>query len=297
MGEGDLGYLFLPLSHTYGGIYNFIYSLLYGVGLYLCSDISLIAEELRIARPTIFCAVPRLLERFIGAARAAEHPGQALRLMFGGNLRYLFCSGGPWRPEDRAFYKDSGINLLEAYALTETASALSLSYSGEGETESVGVVLENIEVRIACPDENGCGEILVRGDNVFLGYYKDEEATKAAIDAEGFLHTGDVGRVDATGHLYLMGRLGRIFKTSAGEYVDPDSIERLLLSKPGVLAVSVAGKGGRVAAVLRLADPAPDIAGLIDEANRQLPAHMRVQEYSEVGQSEAGAGQNWKTAF
>ena len=271
MDERDCSYLFLPLSHTYGGIYNFIYSLIFGISLYLCSDTNLIAEELQIVRPTIFCAVPRILERFLCAANASENATQAgeiLRQMFGGNLRYLFCSGSPWRPEDRLFYKNSGLNLLEAYALTETASSFSLSYSGESDTESVGVVFENIDVRIdadfqpaesaamcglearapsvfdesdyirgqrevssaqtpigVTPGDSGCGEILVRGDNVFLGYYNDAQATAAAFDSSGFFRTGDIGRLDATRHLYITGRKSGLRKTSAGEFATAEDAD------------------------------------------------------------------------
>jgi len=206
MNELDSCYLFLPLSHTYGGIYNFVSCLKYGIGLYLCSDINLLAEELGIVRPTIFCAVPQVLERFMDLAKASTEPAKALKQIFGENLRYLFCGGSLWSPEDRAFYKNAGINLLEAYALTETASSLSISYSSDKDVESVGKVFEHIEVRIDSPDENGYGEILTRGDHVFLGYYNNEKATKAAIDSDGFFHTGDIGKMDSERRLYLKGR-------------------------------------------------------------------------------------------
>jgi long-chain acyl-CoA synthetase len=295
MNENDSGYLFLPLSHTYGGIYNFTYCLIFGAALYLCSDISLIAQELQIVRPTIFCAVPRILERFLASAKSSKHPAQMLKQMFGGNLRYLFCSGGPWRTEDRAFYKNSGINLLEAYALTETSSSLSISYTGESETESVGVVFENLDVSIAEPDENGYGEILVRGENVFLGYYNNEQATKAAIDTAGFLHTGDIGKADSTGHLYITGRKIRLFKTSAGEYVSPERIELLLLSRPGIKSAYIHSNAGHVAAAVELSDPSQDIAGIIDAVNRELPAYMHIDEYSVMEKPTDVADSNWKT--
>ena len=292
--ERDGGYLFLPLSHTYGGIYNFIYSLIYGTRLYLCSDTRFIAEELQMTRPTIFCAVPNVLEKFLGAARASDNPNEtparrdglsgnaakALRNMFGGNLRYLFCSGGPWTPANRAIFKKAGLNLLEAYALTETASSFSLAYSGDAETESVGVVMENLDVVIDGPDANQRGEILVRGDNVFLGYYNDTEATNAAIDADGYLHTGDIGRLDSSRRLYLTGRKNRLFKSSSGEFVSPDHIVRLLLSKQGIKTATIINNSGHVKAMLGLSNLSADVAGLIDEVNAELPAHMRIVEYT-----------------
>ena len=297
LSERDSGYLFLPLSHTYGGIYNFLYGLHYGVDLYLCSDTNLIIEELRMVRPTIFCAVPRVLERLLGAAKASKDPAETLRQLLGGNIRYLFCSGAPWRSEDRAFYKSAGIDLLEAYALTETASSLSLSYSGESENESVGVVFENVDVRIANPDNNGFGEILVRGENVFSGYYKDEEATRAAFDTEGYFHTRDWGKIDDTRHLYVAGRIGKPFKTSAGEFIDSKRIELLLLADPRIKSASVISDEGRVAVELELSDSASDIPGALDKVNRQLPDHMRIQAYSVAGSLTDTAQANWKSVL
>lgn len=240
--DSDRGYLFLPLFHTFAGVYNFLYSLIGGCQIYLCSDTAKIAEELQEVRPTVFCVVPLILERLYGAIgeRDKAKAKRAMRLsrlllpfgidlrkrMFrkvhealGGNLRYLFCAGAKLDSEVKAFFKDAGVNLLEAYALTETASSLALEYPRSKDLGSVGVVYEDIEVRIDRPDEAGVGEIMVRGDNVCLGYYKNEKANEEAFEKDGYFRTGDLGRVTGGGKLFLEGRKRRMALGSNGENV------------------------------------------------------------------------------
>jgi long-chain acyl-CoA synthetase len=280
--ETDSSYLFLPLSHTYGGIYNAVYALVFGVELYLCSDTKLLVEELAMVRPTILCAVPRVLERLLGLARVTDDPAEALRRLTGGRLRYLFCSGAPWLASDRQAYIDAGLNLMEAYALTETASSLAIPYSGQPDVESVGVVLEGVEVAIDGPDADGFGEILVRGPNVCLGYYGDAAATRAAIDGDGFLHTGDIGRLGESGSLYLRGRKGRIFKASSGEFVNPELLEGLLMEQPGVERAQVVNDGGYTLACLSLSRLAAPPQRIIDEVNGRLPHQTRIDRVSVI---------------
>lgn len=276
----DRDYLFLPLSHTYGGICNFLYSLISGMSIYICSDTRLIMEELSMVKPTVFCAVPLIFERLYAACTEGNiSPATAL----GGNIRYLFCGGAHFSPEIRRFLKKSGLNLLEAYGLTETSSLISCEYTSPDDFESVGAVMENIEVRIDNPDENGIGEILVRGANVFSGYYGNPCAAQKAFDAEGFLRTGDTGCIIGE-RLYLKGRKRRMIVLSNGENVFPDEIESLFAEYPAVSRAKVYEREGSIA--LSLYVSADCIAEeIVSKVNESLPKYARIGQYDIIADS------------
>ncbi len=276
----DRDYLFLPLSHTYGGICNFLYSLISGMSIYICSDTKLIMEELQMVKPTVFCAVPLIFEKLYAACTAGNIPPSAA---LGGNIRYLFCGGALFRPEIRKYLKNAGLNLLEAYGLTETSSLISCEYTEPLDFESVGTVMENIEVNIDNPDENGIGEILVRGNNVFSGYFRNESATGKAFDSEGFFRTGDLGFMK-DGRLYLMGRKRRMLLLSNGENVFPDEIEGLFADYPQINRVKAFERDGKIHASLYAASL---INGddIINAINEKLPKYARIQSYDVIADS------------
>lgn len=273
----DRDYLFLPLSHTYGGICNFLYALISGMSLYICSDTKLIMEELQMVKPTIFSAVPLIYEKLYAACVSGNiHPTAAL----GGNIRCLFSGGAHLRREIREFLKGAEIDLLVAYGLTETSSLVSCEYSDPTDLDSVGAILEHMDVSIIQPDDNGIGEIAVRGDNVFKGYYKNPSATSKAIDCNGFFHTGDLGRVD-NGKLYLIGRKRKMILFSNGENVFPDEIESLFTDHPQINHAKVYERGGKIfASVYTAADC--DITDMICNINKQLPKYAQIQEYEVI---------------
>ncbi|NLG03959.1 MAG: long-chain fatty acid--CoA ligase, partial [Clostridia bacterium] len=185
--ENDVIYLFLPLHHTYANIYNFLYSLLSGASIYLCSGTDQIEAELKQVEPTIFCAVPLIYRRIY------EHYKEHLPTAFGRRIKYLYCGGAKFDPLLRRVYKECGLPMFEAYALTETASSFCIEYPNRDDFESVGTIFETLDVKIADQDENGVGEILVKGENVFLGYVNNESLTRKAFTEDGYFITGDYG--------------------------------------------------------------------------------------------------------
>ncbi len=228
--EADVDYLFLPLSHTYGGIYNFLYGLVTGFSIWLCSSVNDMAQEILEVNPTIFCGVPAIYRKFYDAY------GEHIAKGFGTNIKYLFCGGACLDEDIRSAYKNSGLSLMDAYGLSETASTFSIQYPDDLDCKCVGTVAEDIEVVILNPDENGMGEIAVKGDNVFLGYAKDEELTKSLFTEDGFFRTGDVGYLlpdeDHGSHrLYLTGRIKKILLGENGENVDPTHIEKKICDR------------------------------------------------------------------
>lgn len=219
--SSDIIYLFLPLHHTYAGIYNFLYSLISGLSIYLSSGIENIGKELLEVNPTIFCSVPLLYRKIY------EKAGENLKYAFGKNIRFLYSGGSPFPKNIRKIYLDNKLPLLEAYALTETASSFSIDYPNNTDFDSVGTIFENIEVVIKNKNENNIGEIAVKGDNVFLGYYNNEEATKNVFDKDNYFLTGDLGYIKDN-KLYLVGRKKKVLISENGENIYPEEIEKEL---------------------------------------------------------------------
>jgi len=222
--ENDVCYLFLPLSHTYGSIYNFIYSLVFGFKIYLCENMKTIAQEMSIIKPTVFSGVPIVYIKF---CEAADQLSISLKTILGGRIRYLFCGGANLSEDIRKRYIKDGLYLMNAYALSETASAFSIDYPNDDDLDSVGTLFEGLDAKVIDADENGFGELVVQGDNVYMGYYNDEEATNAAFDSEGFFHTGDIGCIK-NNHVYVRGRKDTMLVLPNGENISSNALSKSL---------------------------------------------------------------------
>ncbi len=224
LNESDVCYLFLPLSHTYGSIYNFIYSLVFGFRVYLAESIKTMAQEMSAVQPTVFSGVPIVYMRFCEASDQMLIP---LDKLLGGKMKYLFCGGAALPLELRKRYIKDGLYLMNAYALSETASAFSIDYPNDEVLDSVGTLFEELDVKVIDADENGFGELIVKGDNVFVGYYNDENATKAAFDSNGYFKTGDIGCIKNK-HVYVKGRKDSMLVLPNGENVSSNALSQKL---------------------------------------------------------------------
>lgn len=220
-GEKDRCYLFLPLNHTYGAIYNFLYSLIFGFEIYLCGNLSEMAQEMMQTKPTIFSGVPIIYERLYAGALAA---GISLKTLMGGEMKYLFCGGARLSKELRESYVREGMLMMNAYGLSETSSTFCIDYPGETDLESVGTLDEYIDAKVIDPDEEGYGELAAKGDCIFLGYLKDEEATRAAFNEDGYFLTGDIGCI-RNNKVYIKGRKDAKIVLPNGEKVLVKEIE------------------------------------------------------------------------
>ena len=274
MSHDDVDYLFLPLSHTYASISNFCSVLITGMQLYLCSDVRQIASEIQEVRPTIFCAVPLIFERFYAACKAQNIDPKVL---LGGRIRHLFAGGAHMDPEMIRFFKEHHTGLLNTYGLSETSAVVAVEYHNEDDFDSDGTIFENQEVKIDQPDSNGIGEILVRGENITPGYYGNELLTKQAIDDEGFFHTGDLGRIE-NNKIYVTGRKKRIILLANGENVYPDNIEPLLMQNEHVKNAKVYEKNKQIFASI-YCDEKIDLKPIIEAVNSELPIYSRIQDY------------------
>ncbi len=270
MNETDVDYLFLPLYHTYAGICNFLYALISGMKIYLCSDTKKIFEELQEVRPTVFCAVPLIFERLYAVCQEKQLDPAVL---LGGNIRYLFCGGAYMQPVLRRYFKSHGLNMMEAYGLSETSSLIATEYSYSWDDDSsCGVVYEHLNVRIA--DD---GEILVKGDNIFNGYYGNEALTAKSFTEDGYFKTGDTGELK-NGKLYLIGRKKRMILLSNGENVDPEEIEQRFAGTDHLNKVKVFEKDKQIHAMLYVSAPV-DANSLVEKVNATLPSYARISTF------------------
>lgn len=278
--NSDVDYLFLPLHHAYAGICNFLYSMISGMKIYLCSSNAAMLEELQEVKPTVFCAVPLIFERVYTVCKEKNiDPSQ----VFGGNIRYMFCGGARFDPKLREFFASHGVDIMNSCGLSETSSLVSLDYPNAQQLASVGRVMENMTLKIDKPDADGVGEILVKGDNVFLGYYGNPAANAKAFDGDGFFHTGDLGRLEGD-RLYHCGRIKKVIVLSNGENVYPDEIVELLLKHPELKSAKVYEKDGKIFATIFTNSDA-EVQSIVDSVNSRLPKYSRIQDFETLDDS------------
>jgi long-chain acyl-CoA synthetase len=198
-----------------------------------------LARDCQLTRPNALNAVPFVYQRIADRIREAGVADEeaALRGFFGGQMQWLTSGGAPLAPDVERWYADHGLPVLAGYGLTESSPVISMSMPTCNRLGSVGRVLPDVEVRVA---EDG--EIQCRGPNVMLGYWHDMEATNETI-REGWLHTGDLGELDADGFLYIRGRKKELIVLSTGKKVAPTRVEALLTASPLIEQAIVFGDG------------------------------------------------------
>jgi long-chain acyl-CoA synthetase len=255
--ESDVIYLFLPLAHSFALLIQLLNVDLGGTIAYFGGDTRQIIPELTQVKPTYLPSVPRIFEKLYtlaqtqlpaeeialirtvgGRIRDLEVAGQEVpqelrdqfepvaakaefvHSLFGGRLRQAVSGAAPIAREILEFFWGAGVPVLEGYGMTETATAATYSTIEEHKFGTVGRPFPGCEIRIA--DD---GEILVKGPNIFTGYYKMEDASFGAKDAEGWMHTGDLGSLDEDGYLSITGRKKDIIITAGGKNLTPANIE------------------------------------------------------------------------
>lgn len=257
----------LPPHHTFGSTVNFVGHYAQGCEIYISSGLKYILNELKEQQPSHLVLVPlfvetfykriwamaekqgkdKLLRKMIKASNGMRKVGLDLRRQlfksvtsaFGGKLEMIICGGAALNQDIIDTFEGIGITILNGYGITECAPLISCNRNKYRKKGSVGTPIISEEVKINDPDENGEGEICVKGPNVMLGYYKNPEATAAAFDEEGFFKTGDYGRLDEEGWIYITGRLKNLIILSNGKNVYPEEIETEISRVYGVNEVVV----------------------------------------------------------
>lgn len=256
----------LPLHHTYGSTVMLIAHTMIGCENYISAGLRYVQKELREQKPGHLILVPLYLETFyrrimanlkekgkeqlvnrmIKVSNGLRKAGidqrdkffAEIRAAFGDELKTVITGGAPINPQILAFFEAIGITVLNGYGITECAPLISVNRSRNVVPGSVGNVLDMDTVRIDEPNEDGEGEILVKGPNVMLGYYKDEQATADAFD-RGYFKTGDYGTLSKDGILTITGRKKNLIILSNGKNVYPEEIENELAATPGILDIIV----------------------------------------------------------
>jgi long-chain acyl-CoA synthetase len=261
----------LPLSHIFArtcDLYTWLYR---GTHLVLAENRESLFRDLQMVRPDGLSAVPYLYQRAADRIREkvresggddAEEAAE-LKALFGGRMERLTSGGAPLSPETEAWYRKRGLPILAGYGLTESSPVISMSTQTVNRFSSSGRPLAGVEVRIA---EDG--EILNRGPNTMMGYWNDPAATAAAI-RDGWLHTGDLGELDADGFLYVRGRKKELIVLATGKKVVPTRVEGLLTASPLIEQAVVFGEGqcGIVALIVPAASGLAD--GIAGDATRE----------------------------
>lgn len=282
-----IAFSFLPLCHAYERMLVFLYQYL-GMSVYYAQNLGTIGENIKEVNPTMMSAVPRMLEKiydkiyssgknmsfpsrniFYWAIRLARKYKiedserswwynqkhkladklvySKIRKNIGGNFDIVVSGAASIQARMASFFSAIGMPVFEGYGLTETSPVIAVSCRGKygREAGTVGQPLPGVEVKIA--DK---GEVICRGHNVMMGYYKDPELTARVIDKDRWFHTGDQGKFNQHGQLILTGRLKNIFKTSFGKYVNPQLIEEKFGESPFIENIVVVGENQKFAGAL-----------------------------------------------
>lgn len=239
---------FLPLSHIYARTCD-LYSWLYrGTRLVLAENRDTILRDCQLVQPTVLNGVPYFYQKVAQWLDQADPP-RALRELLGGKIKRCFCGGAAVATEVESLFAAEGLPLLAGYGLTEASPVITATSPGNYRAGTVGQPLSGVEVRLS-----DSGEILARGPNIMLGYWRDEAATRSVL-RDGWLHTGDLGKFDSAGHLRIVGRRKEILVLSTGKNVSPARVEQLLAGSRWIEHVCVVGDGRKCLAALIVPNP------------------------------------------
>lgn len=311
--KGDNVISILPMAHMYGMAFEFMFEFIFGCHVFYLTRVpspAIIAAAFAEVKPAIIIAVPLVIEKIIRKKVFPKIQNNRMRLLlnmpvvnkkvnqkicdqvvkaFGGNFYEIIVGGAAFNQEVEQFLKRIGFPYTVGYGATECAPIICYADYHDFAPGSCGKPVVHMEVKIDSPDpENVPGEILARGLNVMLGYYKNEEATAQTLDSEGWYHTGDLGTMDAEGNVYIKGRSKNMLLGANGQNIYPEEIEDRLNSMAMVNECVVVQRGEKLvglvypdfdeAATMRLNDS--DLEGIMEQNRQELnstqPAYCKL---------------------
>lgn len=312
---GDNVISILPMAHMYGMAFEFLFEFLTGLHIFYLSRIpspAIIAQAFSEVKPKVIIAVPLVIEKIIKKKVFPKIQNNRMRLLlnmpvinkkvnekiceqvraaFGGQFYEVIIGGAAFNKEVELFLHRIGFQYTVGYGATECAPIISYADYKTFVPGSCGRPVVHMEVKIDSHDpKNVPGEILARGLNVMLGYYKNEEATQNTLDKEGWYHTGDLGTMDAEGNIFIKGRSKNMLLSSNGQNIYPEEIEDQLNSLPMVMESVVVQRGDKLAALVHpdfeeaktMGLSTDDLQKLMEEnrttINAELPAYSKITE-------------------
>ncbi|HUX54956.1 MAG TPA: AMP-binding protein [Williamwhitmania sp.] len=305
----------LPLAHAYGGAFEFLYPITRGCHINFLTRTpspKIILEAFAELKPKVVLSVPLIIEKIyrknildainkpsvklllklpIVDRRICKKINEKLTSIFGGEFHEVVIGGAALNPEVESFLKKIGFRFTVGYGMTECGPIVAYAPWNKTKLFSTGKAALGMQIKIDSDDpENIVGEILVKGDNVMLGYYRNEEATEAAFTPDGWMHTGDLGLLDKDGFLFIKGRSKNMILGASGQNIYPEEIEARINNMPFVQESLVVEHSGKLIALVypdyELADKqkirTDDIQKKMEEnrmdVNKMLPAYCQISE-------------------
>lgn len=321
----------LPLHHTYACTVDFLTITYYGACISFNEGLKHISRNLKETSPTILILVPLIIENMYQKVWAQASKDKKLKFKLklglsisnflynnfkidirkklfkqiidnlGGRVRLIIAGAAGIDPVVSKGFRSFGITILQGYGLTEASPIISVNRENLYRDDSIGLPLPGIEVKIVNPDKDGIGEIIVKGGNIMLGYYQNEAATQKVLK-DGWLYTGDLGRIDSHGFIYLTGRKKNVIVTKNGKNVFPEEVESYINKSPYIKESLVTGKnidanGETIVTAQIVIDldiikeklgtdtPSEEeiyklIKSEINHANHNMPLYKRVQDFT-----------------
>ena len=248
--SGDPVVSFLPLAHTYGGAFEFLFPFTYGCHITILTKTpspQILIQAFKEIRPRLILSVPLVIEKVYKKQLLPviskptmkvllKIPGinkilfrkvrEKLETSFGGRFKEIVIGGAAFNADAERFFRKIGMRYAVGYGMTECGPLIAYDGWRTARFASCGKAVDTLEVKIDSPDpQNTVGEIILRGDNVMLGYYKNEKATKEVIDENGWMYTGDLGVIDKDGYIYIKGRSKDMLLGPSGKNIYPEEIE------------------------------------------------------------------------
>ena len=320
--SSDVFLCLLPLHHTYECTCGFLYPMFSGSSVAFCEGLKYVQKNMVESKTTIILGVPAIFENMYNKIiKTAKRQGSYKKLMFatklnnatkkvgldmskklfsavhesfGGHLRILISGAAAIDPSIAKGFRDLGILFLQGYGLTECAPIVGVNRDVDFRDSSAGMLLNGMEIRIDEPDDDGIGEIVVKGDNVMMGYYENKEATDAVLSEDGWFRTGDLGYVDKDNFIYITGRKKNLILASNGKNVFPEEIEGYLMKYPVIKECVVVGRANEKTGDTEIcAEIFPDyeklngmddeaiikhIEEIVSEINEKIPLFKRIRK-------------------
>ena len=262
LNETDRFLSFLPLHHVFECTVGFLYAISIGSAICFCEGVKHMADNLKeyeisamISVPAVFDVMYRKLMKTINKKGKTETVKKGIKITqtllkvgidvrkkvfheihetLGGKLRILVAGGAALDPETEQGFNNLGFNILQGYGLTETSPVIAAEVTKCRRLGSIGKKFPSFEVKINNPNEDGIGELMAKGPAVMLGYYENEEANKSTLEPDGWMHTGDLAKIDKDGFIFISGREKNVIVLNNGKNVFPEEIEILLYKVEGI---------------------------------------------------------------